>query len=381
MVTVDGMLGNIFKLIERDAPTMIGRTVIILTADHGNQDNPPTGADRYSVPFFVWGPGVAAGADLYALNPSNRKVASTYPMTTYSGIQPIRNAEANNLALEFLGLGPIPGSVFGFAQDLAVNVMGPLQPPQVTITNPVNNASIIVGASIPVEASASDSDGTVTNVVFYADGSLLGSDATAPYSYTWTTAALGAHTLSAIAWDNTGLSTTSAVVNLTVTAPPPYRSFTSAPITESFDGLGTGGTSLSLLIGWNAGHFNPSIQQGTTGGNGVATVTDPVVVDDGSHDPGGTPMIANFGTTGSADRALGSFARTTPAGDQFLQLAIRNDATNPITSFTLSYRGEEWRSCNAAAQALTMWYSTDPVNGFVSMGSGFTFNSPNNSGS
>ena len=381
VVTVDGMLGKIFKLIEQEVPTMIGHTVVILTADHGNQDNPVTGADRYMVPFYVWGPGVAAGTDLYALNLSNRKVATTYPMTTYSGIQPIRNAEANNLALEFLGLGPIPGSVFGFAQDLAVNGIGPLQPPMVTITNPVNNASIIVGAAIPVEASASDSDGTVTNVVFYADGSLLGSDATAPYSYTWTTAALGAHTLSAIAWDNTGLSTTSAVVNITVTAPPPYRSYTSAPIAENFDALGSAGTSLALLIGWNAGHFSPSIQQGTTGGSGVATVTDPVVVDNGSHDPGGTPMIANFGTTGSADRALGSFARTTPAGDQFLQLAIRNDATNPIASFTLSYRGEEWRSCNAAAQAVTMWYSTDPVSGFVSMGSGFTLNSPNNSGS
>ena len=42
-------------------------------ADHGNQDNPLTGADRYSVPFFVWGPGVTAGADLYSLNAGLRQ--------------------------------------------------------------------------------------------------------------------------------------------------------------------------------------------------------------------------------------------------------------------------------------------------------------------
>jgi len=125
VVVVDTMVGKIFKLIEQDVPAMNGNTAIILTADHGNQDNPPTGAHRYAVPFFVWCPGVAAGADLYALNASNRKVASTYPMTTYTGLQPIRNAEANNLALQLLGLGPIPGSTFNYAQDLKVTLPPP----------------------------------------------------------------------------------------------------------------------------------------------------------------------------------------------------------------------------------------------------------------
>jgi hypothetical protein len=120
VVVVDAMLGRIFKLVEQDVPAMIGNTVIILTADHGNQDNPPTGADRYAVPFYVWGPGVKAGADLYTLNAATRRVATSYPMTTYAGIQPVRNAEANNLALQLLGLGPIPGSSFNYAQELMI---------------------------------------------------------------------------------------------------------------------------------------------------------------------------------------------------------------------------------------------------------------------
>jgi hypothetical protein len=167
----------------------------------------------------------------------------------------------------------------------------------------------------------------------------------------------------------------------TMTPPLPYRSYTGTPVTESFDGLGTTGTDITLLTGWNAGHFSTNPQQGTNGGEGLATVTDALVVDNGSHDTAGTPMLANFGTTGASDRALGSFARTTPAGDQFLQLAIKNDSGVPITAFVLTYTGEQWRSSSTPVQPLTVWYSgTSASSGFVSMGSALTFNSPNVSG-
>ena len=144
VTNVDTMLGKLFKLIEQDVPAMVGNTAIILTADHGNQYNPPTGADRYAVPVFVWGPGVAAGADLYALNAGSRGVASSYPMTTYSGLQPIRNAEVNNLALQWLGLGPIPGSSFNYAQDLRVTA-----PPAILtgITGPDQGGNFTISGS------------------------------------------------------------------------------------------------------------------------------------------------------------------------------------------------------------------------------------------
>jgi hypothetical protein len=129
VVNVDTMLGKIFKLIEQDVPAMNGQTAIILTADHGTQSTYTDPAQRYSVPFFVWGPVVPAGADLYALNAGRRQVASSYPMTNYTGMQPIRNAEANNVALQLLGLGPIPGSTFDYAQDLRV-----MLPPTPVIT-------------------------------------------------------------------------------------------------------------------------------------------------------------------------------------------------------------------------------------------------------
>ena len=169
VTNVDVMLGRIFQLIEQDVPAMTGNTAIILTADHGNQDNPRTGADRYAVPLFVWGPDVAAGVDLYALNAGKRQVASSYPMKTYSGMQPIRNAEVNNLALQLLGLGPIPGSTFDYAQDLRVMNFAPIadagSTPTVVISPNGANATVILDGS-----RSSDPDGDLLQCAWYEAG-------------------------------------------------------------------------------------------------------------------------------------------------------------------------------------------------------------------
>ena len=65
-------------------------------------------------------------------------------------------------------------------------------------------------ASITINAAASDSDGTITRVDFYAGGTLLGSDTSSPYSFNWTGVAAGTYSLTAVARDDDGASTTSA---------------------------------------------------------------------------------------------------------------------------------------------------------------------------
>ncbi|HVV74261.1 MAG TPA: Ig-like domain-containing protein, partial [Verrucomicrobiae bacterium] len=106
--------------------------------------------------------------------------------------------------------------VHGFTGD--VNVQGGSttnQPPTVAITSPAENASFDAPASVPILATASDSDGTVTNVAFYDGATLLGATNNTPYTVT-VTFALGNHALSAVATDDGGLSATSAVVNIAV---------------------------------------------------------------------------------------------------------------------------------------------------------------------
>ena len=88
-------------------------------------------------------------------------------------------------------------------------------PPAVTVTNPANNAVFFVPANITLGASASDSDGLVTNVSF-ANGAKLGQDTNAPFSLLWNNVAPGSYTILAVATDNSNASMTSAPVNITV---------------------------------------------------------------------------------------------------------------------------------------------------------------------
>jgi subtilisin family serine protease len=102
------------------------------------------------------------------------------------------------------------------------------QAPNVAVTSPAAGAS--VSGNVAVNASAGD-DVAVTRVELYLDGSvLLGTDTTAPYGITWNsaTAAAGAHTLSAKAYDAWPHSRMSASVSVTVLdTTPPATSITS----------------------------------------------------------------------------------------------------------------------------------------------------------
>jgi hypothetical protein len=124
---MDKRLGVIFSLVTTNTQ-LAGRTAIVLTADHGgylNDHSDPTLPQDYTVPFYVWGPGVMPGGPLYTLNPTNRLDPGTDRPTYSAPVQPIRNGEAANVSLKLLGLPSVPGSTIGAAQDLALTVLPP----------------------------------------------------------------------------------------------------------------------------------------------------------------------------------------------------------------------------------------------------------------
>ena len=119
------------------------------------------------------------------------------------------------------------------------------QPPAVTLTAPANGTSYTAPASIAFAASASDPEGKLAKVEFYQGSTLLGTDTTSPYSYTWSSVASGTYSLTAVAYDTAGLKTTSSAATVTVgtatnkpptvtlTAPSSGAKFT-APASISF---------------------------------------------------------------------------------------------------------------------------------------------------
>jgi hypothetical protein len=98
----------------------------------------------------------------------------------------------------------------------AAPVPPPTPPPTVSLTSPASGTNVV--GSVAVSATASDAVG-IAGVQFRLDGVNLGAEVTtSPYSIPWdtTTAVDGSHSLTAIARNTAGLTTTSSPVAVTV---------------------------------------------------------------------------------------------------------------------------------------------------------------------
>lgn len=117
---MDARLGELLDMIDQNS-SFATSTYVILTTDHGGTDfghDDEADSDNYTIPFYVWGPGVACGADLYALNPLTRGDPGGTRPTYGATPQPVRNGEAANLALSLLGLPPVPLSQINVPNSL-----------------------------------------------------------------------------------------------------------------------------------------------------------------------------------------------------------------------------------------------------------------------
>ncbi len=105
-------------------------------------------------------------------------------------------------------------------------------PPVVKLISPYPGATYYAPATVGICAAASDPDGTVVSVEFFAGTNSLavvtdGITVTnckrvyEEFCYTWNGATQGDYTLTAVATDNGGATTTSAPLSITVLPPPP----------------------------------------------------------------------------------------------------------------------------------------------------------------
>jgi hypothetical protein len=117
----------------------------------------------------------------------------------------------------------VTAALNGYARAIEVEAWGTKglsnTPPTVSLTSPADGAAFVTPVNITLNANASDSDGTIQQVTFMANGAPVGTALTSPYTFTWNNVPAGTYTVTAVATDNDGAMTTSAPVTITVTAP------------------------------------------------------------------------------------------------------------------------------------------------------------------
>ena len=101
-------------------------------------------------------------------------------------------------------------------------------PPTVSIASPTNGA-LLHATSVTISASAADSDGSVSKVEFFQGSVKLGEVVSSPFSFIWNNVAGGNYSLTAVATDNSGSSTGSSPVSITVNNPPNISVTASSP--------------------------------------------------------------------------------------------------------------------------------------------------------
>jgi len=147
----------------------------------------------------------------------------------------------------------------GWYADLgACGTGGENQLPSVSLTAPANGANFNAGAAIALSANASDADGSVQRVEFFAGATSLGIDTSAPWGLTWNDALVGTHSLTALATDDDNATRRSTAVSITVRQ---NADVTPPSVPAGLDAVDRGPRSIQLA--WTAATDNP-------GGSGLA---------------------------------------------------------------------------------------------------------------
>ncbi len=196
--------------------------------------------------------------------------------------------------------------LFTTSNAITVSVVKPNEAPTTSVSVPSVDGGFIAPASMNINATAADADGSISKVEFYNGSTLIGTDNSSPYTLTWNNVSAGDYSITAKATDNGGMSTESQAVTVTVVKPneapsvslnSPSGDFTApASITisataadadgsvsqvEFYNGstlIGTDNSSPYTFTWSNVSTGNYSITAKATDNGGLSTTSDAVIV-------------------------------------------------------------------------------------------------------
>lgn len=174
------------------------------------------------------------------------------------------------------------------------------QLPSVSLTVPTNGQTFYGLSTIALSAIASDADGTISKVEFFAGTTSLGVKTDSPYSISWTPSTTGTYSITAVATDNSNGNTTSNAASITVNSARVLTTITVSPATATLtagttqqytaSGLDQYGSAFTISPTWNisgtgnsistsglltastAGTFSVTATQGSVSGTASVTI-------------------------------------------------------------------------------------------------------------
>ncbi|MDO6581845.1 Ig-like domain-containing protein [Photobacterium sp. 2_MG-2023] len=185
--------------------------------------------------------------------------------------------------------------------------------PTVTFSSPADNATVLNGDVVTLAVDATDADGSVSQVEFFAAGQSLGIDTSAPYSVTWTATGTGAVSLSAVATDNEG-NQSSAGVLVNVSDEPLVVTLTS-PASGTSVGLGK-----AVVVSADAASLNSTVNSVDFLVNGAVIATDSSSPYSTHWTPG---AVGNYTVSARATDATGLAVTSAASTVKVLQQSVK----------------------------------------------------------
>ena len=197
--------------------------------------------------------------------------------------------------------------------------------PLVTLTNLPDGTNVqleTVPAILALTAAATDYDGTITQVAFYAGATLLGQASASPYTVQWTNPPSGSYQLTAVATDNDGATTVSAPVSLSILTVP-------QPVLLAIARLGT-----NLQVSWPTS----------------APAAGSLQLASGSLMPANWRFVTNSPALSNDQYSV---TVSNAGGQQFFRLGAEVDPSTLSRKLMMGYQG--WFACTNDGSALSRW--------------------------
>jgi plastocyanin len=189
-------------------------------------------------------------------------LASFHTVTGSGTVEPFcGNSPQNSCSVTFNSVGRFPFHCIphrAFGMTGSVEVVGPNLIPLVRMTAPADGSVFTTNSVITLSADASDLFGRIASVRFFRPPSFnLGLDTESPYTVAISNLAVGNYVISALATDNSNLTSTSSPVNVRIIAPSPIQLLSPALGQTGFQFNFTADPGLSYVVEGSAADGSP----------------------------------------------------------------------------------------------------------------------------